>query len=548
MMRSSPIGISIMNKFRLTKAFWLITISIFLIAALLVLLDGSGHFLQGWIAYAVLLAIGAGSIYVVWRAVNASRQAMVTALVSFFVRLGIGLALTLLLPIVGYQDNPEHQAGYVYTDAYIRDGQAWSLATSAEPISSAFSGQYSGDQYGGMLALSAFIYRSFSPDAHRPLLILILGAAISACGVLCLWKATRSWLGDKTALLAAWFFALYPESILLGSSQMREAIAIPIIAIAFYGLSELQAKKKIGWLWLILTAIFLFPIQPLFGFISFTILLGIWLFDPMTLQSLSRRQTLVTVFLLISLLLVAMLVISSILAKLPSLQGSGPLSVYLTWFENNFAFQSYQLERSSGIFQSLLNSIGEQWRWLIILVYGIAQPVLPAIVGDPSAAWIMRIIGFLRAAGWYALALFLVYGAFGTFRSRTETRRLQLIWISIINWVWIMVAALNAGADQWDNPRYRAILLIWQVILAAWALAWARSRKDAWLWRWLAVEVVFVGFFTEWYAGRYYPGIIHLDIKSMSLVTLLICGLILLGGYIWDRTRRIKPSPPDNRL
>jgi len=107
---------------------------------------------------------------------------------------------------------------------------------------------------------------------------------------------------------------------------------------------------------------------------------------------------------------------------------------------------------------------------------------------------------------------------------------------------------LNAGADQWDNPRYRAILLVWQVILAAWALQWARSRKDAWLWRWLAVEVVFVGMFTEWYLGRYYPGFIHLDIKIMSLLTLLICALILLVSYLWDKRTRTKSASPDNRL
>jgi hypothetical protein len=213
-----------------------------------------------------------------------------------------------------------------------------------------------------------------------------------------------------------------------------------------------------------------------------------------------------------------------------------------------FTFQSYLLELSSGIFQSLLNSVGEQWRWLIILVYGTAQPVLPALVGDPSAAWSMRVIGFFRAAGWYALVLFLVYGAIGVLRDRQATRRYQLIWISIINWAWIMVSALNAGADQWDNPRYRAILLIWQVILAAWALEWARTRHDAWLWRWLAVEVVFVGLFTEWYLGRYYPGFFHLDIKIMSLVILVICGLILLGGVIWDGVQKRKLSSKDNSL
>jgi hypothetical protein len=321
-----------------------------------------------------------------------------------------------------------------------------------------------------------------------------------------------------------------------------------MIAIAFYGLTEIQSHKANGWFWIILSAIFLFPIQPLVSLISFVVLAGIWLFDPHTIQVLKKRQTILTITLLVSLLLVGLFVASSILAKLPSLQGSGPLSVYLSWFQQNFTFQSYLLELSSGIFQSLLNSVGEQWRWLIILVYGTAQPVLPALVGDPGAAWSMRVIGFLRAAGWYALVLFLVYGAIGVLRDRQATRRYQLIWISIINWAWIMVSALNAGADQWDNPRYRAILLIWQVILAAWALEWARTRHDAWLWRWLAVEMVFVGLFTEWYLGRYYPGFFHLDIKIMSVVILVICGLILLGGVIWDGVQKRKLSSKDNSL
>jgi hypothetical protein len=107
---------------------------------------------------------------------------------------------------------------------------------------------------------------------------------------------------------------------------------------------------------------------------------------------------------------------------------------------------------------------------------------------------------------------------------------------------------LNAGADQWDNPRYRAIFLLWQVILVAWAWEWARSRRDAWLWRWLAIEVVFVGLFTEWYVGRYYPGIFHLDIKWMIVLILGISALIIIGGFIWDRTRKIKLTSRDSSL
>jgi len=307
-------------------------------------------------------------------------------------------------------------------------------------------------------------------------------------------------------------------------------------------LTEIRSSHKTGWFWIILSALILIPIQPLVSVISFFILFGIWILDPAIFQALKKKQTILAIFLLISLVVVAMFLASSILAKLPSLQGSGPLSIYLTWFQNNFSFQSYLLERTSGIFQSLLNSLGEQWRWLIILVYGIAQPVLPAIVGDPSAAVIMRLIGFLRAAGWYALVLFLVYGIITLIRSRANGRRYQLLWIGLINWAWIMVSALNAGADQWDNPRYRAILLIWQALMAAWALDWARAHKDAWLWRWLGVEVVFVGLFTEWYLARYYPGFIHLNIIQMGVIVLVICGLILIGGVIWDHRKKNKSS------
>jgi hypothetical protein len=530
-----------MKNIRIKKEVWIISLVVVILATLLTLIDSSGHWLQAWFAYLVMLGFGAASTYWVWKLVKANSKVTIVTIISFSLRLSVGIALALLLPTFGYQNSPEHLAGYVYTDAFFRDSQAWDIVTSGNPLSQAFSGKFSGDQYGGMLALSAFIYRFLSPDAHRPFLILILSATFSAWGILFLWKASKTWFSEKTSLLTIWLFALYPESVLLGSSQMREAIVIPLTAISFYGLTEILAKKRIGWLWMILSAVFLFSIQPLAGFISFAVLFGIWLLDPITLNSIKQRRTILAIFLLIAVLMGTMLLVGSILTNLPSIQGNKSLGIFINWFQNNFSYQSYLTERSSGMFQRLLDNMGEQWRWLIVMVYGIAQPVLPAIVGDPDAAWIMRIIGFLRAAGWYALALFLIYGTLGVFRSRNELRRLQLIWIGIISWAWIILAALNAGADQWDNPRYRVILLLWQVILAAWAWEWARSRRDAWLWRWLAVEVVFVAVFTEWYLSRYYSGFIHLDIKILIVATLIICGLILVGGAIWDKKHPIKP-------
>ena len=240
-----------MKKIRFTKEFGIITIAVIILASLFAFLDGSDHWFQSWFAYLIMLGLGAGSIYWVWRVVKVTPKVTTVAITSFSLRLSAGIALAVLLPILGYQNNTEHLSGYVYTDAFIRDGQAWGLATSGNPLSHAFSGQFSGDQYGGMLAMSAFIYRFLSPDAHRPFLILILAATLSAWGVLCLWKASRTWFDEKTALLTIWLFALYPESVLLGSSQMREAFVIPLTAISFYGLTEILGKRWTGWLWLI---------------------------------------------------------------------------------------------------------------------------------------------------------------------------------------------------------------------------------------------------------------------------------------------------------
>src|SRR5512136_1765470 len=101
-----------MRKIRIAKEFWIATLSVVILAAVLAALDKSGHLFQGWIAYTVLLGLGSASLYGVWKAVGASQKATTIALTAFALRLAIGVALTLLLPIFGYQNNAEHQAGY----------------------------------------------------------------------------------------------------------------------------------------------------------------------------------------------------------------------------------------------------------------------------------------------------------------------------------------------------------------------------------------------------------------------------------------------------
>ena len=529
------------------KPFWLTLLVIVLLGAVLAAGDGGSAWLQGWLAFSLLLAVVVIILYATWRAVigaHLERTLLLAVAAAFLLRLCLGAMLTQLLPVIGYADSQEHQAGYTFTDAYVRDRQAWELANTSAPLRTAFSGQYSGDQYGGMLALEALLYRTLSLDFHRQTLVIVLTAGAAAWGVLFLWKASQAWFGKSVAAAAAWILALYPESVLLGSSQMREAFVISSMALIFYSLAHMPGvsaakKSSFAWLgWLALALTILGLLQPPLALIALGILFVLWLLGARPAFVRRHPRSLAVGLLLAALLIVALLAAGSILANLPSLRGSGPLGIFTDWLVHNFAFQSYLTERASGMVQKLIDTLGKEWTWLVVLVYGVAQPVLPAVVGDPDAASIMRWIGFFRGLGWYALAPFLVYGMLAAFRTRDENHRLQLIFLGLAVWAWAIIAAFNGGADQWDNPRYRTLLLAWQALLAAWAWAWARQQGDAWLGRWLAVGAVFVGMFTEWYASRYIPALPHLDIFVMIPLTFLLCAAILVRGWLIDRRKK----------
>jgi hypothetical protein len=503
----------------------------------LILASLDKNLLLGVLAYLPLFIMGWLILLWIRRTVSANQRIFNLALIAAFIRLFIGVGLILLLPIFGYKDSEEHQSGYIFHDSYVRDQQAWELATSEAAISSAFSGSFTGDQYGGSLALSTFIYRYLSPDAHRQALPFVVNAVAIASGILLLWGAVKTWFGEKIAWLSAVIFAFFPDAVLLGSSQMREPVVMAGVAMSLYGLANIR-PKSFGWIgWLVASGVILFAFQPPIALVSFIILLGFWLFNP------QRERPWILLIVLSGVLIVGLFLVITVWASLPSLQEAGPFSVIITWLQNNFQFQSHVTERASGMIQKLLDTVGESWTWLVILLYGIAQPVLPAVFGDPDAAWFIRIITFLRAVGWYALAPLLLYAILSALRDREEPRRAQIVWLNLVTWIWIIIAALSAGGDQWDNPRYRTILLAWQALTASWAWWWAKDHQDGWLRRLLTLEVIFILMFTIWYVGRYYVPFLHFDIWIMMAATILLSGLALFGEWVWDR-RKQKIYPP----
>ena len=79
-----------------------------------------------------------------------------------------------------------------------------------------------------------------------------------------------------------------------------------------------------------------------------------------------------------------------------------------------------------------------------------------------------------------------------------------------------------------------------QALAAAFAWVWWRERKDAWLSRILALEVLCVLLFGQWYVARYYRIGVHLPIMVVLALSLVTTALILFGGWLWDgfRARR----------
>jgi len=514
------------------KSFWkdyLLAAAVGLLLAALLALTQPGDWFLGWLAFSALLVPGMLALVVLWRWVGSGKALFWFILIALLLRIGVGVALEKILPVAG-SGSDSQSAGYVFYDAYHRDTQAWSLAESGQPILKAFSKSYSMDQYGGLLAVSALAYRFLSPDTHRPLLIIVLAALAAAAGVVIGWKAARLTWGEAVATPAALLLALYPESILQGSAQMREPFLITFVMMTFLGAVLWQSARRSAWAWLASGLVGMLLFSPGVAVFTLIVLAG-WLW----LRSEKRRLPWRTVLIGLAVLVVALLLLWAGLAR-GSLAGKSPVEVLSRWLGLSSQWDIYLLEQSSGWVQKLFDEMPSWLRLPFVMGYGLAQPVLPAAIADPTW-WPWKVIGILRSAGWYAFAPFLLYSLFAIFKGDKRERPAWL-WLWILTWVWMILSAVRAGADQWDNPRYRIIFLFLQVALAGFAWAHQRAQRDPWLGRIFVVEGIFLVFFGEWYASRYLGSFGKLPFGWMVLCIAFLSAVVIVGGWWVDRRKQ----------
>lgn len=486
----------------------------------------------GWLAFSLLFFLGLLALVTLWRWAGGGRTLAWIVVLAFLLRMATGIALTTLLPVYG-SESEQSKDGYYFTDSWRRDSDAWALAKSDQGIWEGLqTGEFFGDQYGGLMAVSAVTYRYLSPDAHRPMLIILLAALVSAVAIPFLWKASGTAWGIKVAVPAAWILALYPESILLGSSQMREPFLITFIAMSIWGFVDwLKNHRRSGWVWFAGGIAGLLLFSPSVALLVLIVTTGwYWTSGDHRRFSWWLAAALGLVF------VVGIFLVSSVLSE-TTLSADNPYSVLTTWFYDAAKWDRYLLTESSGMVQYLLGVLPKPLHTPFLVGYGIAQPVLPANLFEPTIA-MSRIIGSLRAIGWYALMPLLLYGLIAAWKSPDARERRVWLWFGFIIWVWIVLVSIRAGADQWDNPRYRVIMLPWQAMFAAYAWSFWRELRDRWLPRIVAVEISFLVVFSLWYAGRYYNVVPKFNFLTYAAFLVIFGAVIVVGDVLYVRYRR----------
>lgn len=485
-----------------------------MIGAVLALAGPAGTFVRSWLIYGLLSILACLGLAWAWQGLGRGRGLAWMLALAFVLRIAAGAALQAALPLYGNGSEPELH-GYLFYDAFARDRAGWALANNEQPILAAFSGEYANqDQYGGLLAISALAYRLLSPDAHRQLLPVLLGAFSYALGLPFLVSAVRSRWGGFAAATAGWIYALYPQSILLGASQMREPFLMGAIALATWAVMTFSQKKWTALATLAGSLAWMALISSRIAAAAGGVLL-VWL----ALEQMKRLPQRLQRWSWLALALAGVVIA---VGSWEWLRWSGNWDIRL-------------LQMGSGMVDKRLEELPEALRLPFVILYGIAQPVLPAAVAD-AALPLRQAISILWAVGWYALAPLLVFAFFACWRAQSQTDRRTLAWLALAALLWTIVSSARGGGDQWDNPRYRTLFLPWMGVLAGWAWQWARERRNRWLGRVYAVALVFIAAFQLWYLGRYAHWFGGLPFWVVVAAVVLSSAAIIAGGCWRDRS------------
>lgn len=540
-------AISTQKNIQTAKSWLLSILLIIIVSFLLSWISNDSSSIQGWSSFfaITLLSVGllGGGLWLL-RKEHLPGWLIKLVVAGALIRLAFGALWFTALPLWGHGTEAE-TAGYVMADAGNRDTAAWKLAQSNKPLWSAFQNNRASDQYGGLLFFSAVIYRLVGGNTHHPLLIVSITASFSALAIAFTWAFTRRAWNDQAARLAAWIIAIFPEAVLIGSSQMREAFTITLTVAAFYGLLVYQNDHKpISLAWLFVPLLLYLPFSPPFAAMLVG-MLGITAAYPLMTRFQFRSSSWRLWLTILILAVLALLGLWLTLRQFTPAGMNNPLEMLTWWLRKSATLQALLSKNASGWLQKTYKMIPEWAQLPLLVTYGILQPFLPAalVVGSQASIWPW--ITALRSIGWTLLLVMLIYSPFLAFRTKGDNSQFAKV-ISLIVWIGILIASLRGGGDMWDNPRYRSAFLGIQAGLAAWAWFEHRRVNDPWLRRFGLGMAAILAWFIPWYMRRYSG----LNWPISDLFTTIAAGMVsavLIILWDWARTRknRLQHTPPE---
>lgn len=512
-----------------------------LVGTFVTLLDPVGSPTQGLPAYLFLGAVAGLVSWIAWRALGSGplpRALKVAVSMAFALRIGVGIALVHALPRFGY-DREAQNAGYVFQDAWLRDKDAWDLGRSNQPLVGAFTAPRSSDQYGGLLWLSAGIYRFLSAGIHQPLMIVLLSATAGTVAVWFGWGFASMVFGGRPGMATAWIMALYPDSALLGGSQMREPFIIAGLSLALFGYARVRTGAVRPGLVLILVGSLVALVISPPSALMILVLVGVaWVWEGRLRPAWGLGWP-------IALGSVALVLTLAAWSAVTGVGGGNPLALLGNWLTEGAKYQLYLLEQGSGWVQKFFLLTPAWAHAPMATFYGLTRPLLPAALADNSGAALWIVIGIWRGLGWFVLLPFLIYAGLAAVRSG-NWRGLE-VYLAVAFWLAAVLVSYRAAGDDWDNPRYRATLIPLMAALAGWGWWHARQSKSTWLRRTLTVYVGANLLLGHWFIGRYYhtPRLsLEATLAAVAAFVVVYLGVAVLrdGG---SGRRRLTVSTPE---
>lgn len=490
-----------------------------------------------WLSYGCVLSCGLLLFWGTWRIiVHEHPPAWLISLTfgAIALRLILGCFWMEALPVAGYGSNVE-KAGYVMKDAYTRDNGAWKLAKSQKPLWAAFTQDITGDQYGGLMFISAAVYRLSGARYHHPLLIVTLTAFFSSLALLFSWGFAKQAWGRAAASVTAWIVALYPEAVLLGSAQMREPFVVTFAALAFYGLIYyLHESRRSGLAWvfaaLIGAALFSPPLAAMLCAALLFLALAVE-FSQDSAKTLTRRRGFWIVLAVVILLITAGIWLGWAQIAPP---GIGNIFDLVGWWARRAAvYQSYLSHAASGWLQREFNKLPVFLHIPVLVLYGVIRPFLPAtLVAYRTPLWYG--ISIWRSLGWTVMLLSLVYASLRAFLDNKSNGKYLTKAVCVIVWSGILIASVRGGGDDWDNARYRLLFLTLQAGLMGWVWGYGSWRISTGLRRALISSGIFFLWFMPWYIRRYHG--MYWDVISIfHTIGLALASVVLF--LLWDWAR-----------